>query len=29
MIKKRDKSQLEKVFDDHSKWIKTVKGFGA
>jgi len=29
MIKKREKSQLEKVFDDHSKWIKTVKGFGA
>ena len=29
MIKKRYKSQLEKVFDDHSKWIKTVKGFGA
>tara|TARA_R110000787_G_scaffold106419_2_gene214090 strand:+ start:236 stop:745 length:510 start_codon:yes stop_codon:yes gene_type:complete len=29
MRKKREKSQLEKVFDGHEKWLKTVMNLGA
>lgn len=28
MSRQRDKSQLEKVFDGHDKWLKTVMNFG-